>query len=69
MLRRVVAACLGALVFGAIAPVTVLLLAGWPEQGMTTLALLTAAGAAVGAALGALLPGVFGFVLDVLIDS
>ncbi len=67
MIKRILAAMIGAVLFGILAPLTYILLLGVP-QSLMNFVWLAVAGVVVGAVLGALLPRVFGFVFELLFD-
>lgn len=69
MLRRVLAALFGAVVFGILVPIVYLLYLDPPADGFTGLLILVGGGALLGALLGIIFPRVFGFIFEVIFDS
>lgn len=67
MTKRILAAIFGAVLFGALTPLLYVLLIGVPGTLMGFV-WLAALGVVAGAILGALLPRVFGFFFEFLMD-
>ena len=67
MLKRVLAAAFGALLFGVLVPLVCALTMDGPDELMGFV-WLAVAGVVVGAALGWMLPRVFGFVFEVFFE-
>ena len=69
MIRRTFSILFGALIFGIIAPVAILLLFdAFPFEGFKGIAVVSAAGAVFGMVMGALFPSVFGFIFEMFLD-
>lgn len=70
MLRRLLAAVFGGILFAIITPIVYwLVFSSTPLEGFFSgIVLLAACGFSLGAILGALFPKVFGFIFDVLFD-
>jgi len=69
MMKRILAASFGALLFCVIVPIAYFVaFEGFPLNGLTGIAVLAGGGAVLGAIVGALFPRFFGFVFDVMVD-
>ena len=70
MIRRILAALFGALLFSVVVPIGYYLaFDGFSLEGLKGIALLFGVGVVVGATLGALFPRVFGFIFDMFLDT
>lgn len=70
MIKKILAAAFGGILFGIITPILYLLLfkEGPLETFISSMVLLAAAGFTLGAILGARFPKVFGFIFEMIFD-
>jgi hypothetical protein len=70
MLRRILAGFFGAILFAVLLPIGYFLIFDdFLIEGLTGVAFLAGLGAVVGAALGARFPRIFGFFIEIILDS
>ncbi len=69
MIKRILAAVFGALLFGILMPIAYpFVFDGFPLEGFKGILAVAGGGVALGALLGALFPKVFGFVFELFLE-